>query len=412
MNKALINGIFVLLSLVVLGSMIFYVDDCAVFKEKKSVYVLFDHIDALADGALVYYNGVQCGSVRGIDFFDRKIRLRLSFDRDVPLKENIKISIKTGGIVGEKYIDIEANPKESGKELKDGETLHGVESYSFDRLLVSVNKLSDEMLFTIEKLNNLITRNESKVDNIFGNLQETTKKSSQFMDNMNDKIVGLGSDLDGFIQRLNKNMDDVGPELKGTLKNMKEVMERFNRVIKVVENRSGDIDVSIENVRVITDNIKNTTEKINNIMDSDKNSMINLVESFNSLKVESSFSMTYADVDDKIYSDFKMNFDKGSGKYYSIGVDKIGYDNDFNLILGKNMDENTYVFGGILDAKPGLGFGTKKNKYDMSFYNTDINDNVFNFKLDYQIDGRFGFGFKYIDVLEDKDMEFSFSTKN
>ncbi|PLX18733.1 MAG: hypothetical protein C0601_03935 [Candidatus Muiribacterium halophilum] len=412
MNKAVINGIFVLMALIVLGSMIFYVDDCAVFKEKKSVFVLFDHVDALADGALVYFNGVQCGSVRGIDFFDRKIRVRLSFDRDVPLKEGIKISIKTGGIVGEKYVDIEADPKASGKELKNGETLHGVESYSFDRLLVSVNKLSDEMLFTIEKLNNLITRNENKVDNIFGNLEQTTKRSSEFVDNLNNRIVGLGSDLDGFIKRLNQNMDDVGPELKGTLKNMKEVMARFNSVIKVVENRSDDIDMSIGNVRDITENIKSTTEKINNIMNSDKNSMINLVESFNSFKVESTFSMTYADFDDKFYSDFSMIFDKGYGKYYSIGVDKIGYGNDFNLIMGKTMDDTSYMFGGILDAKPGLGFWMKKNRYDMSFYNTDINDNIFNFKLDYKIDDRFGFGFKYLDVLEDKDMEFSITTKN
>jgi len=412
MNKALINGIFVFLALVVLGAMIFYVDDCAVFKEKKSVYVLFDHVDALADGALVYYNGVQCGSVRGIDFYDRKIRVRLSFDRDVPLKENIKVSIKTGGVVGEKYVDIEADPKVSGKELKNGETINGVESYSFDKLLVSVNRLSDEMLFTIEKLNNIITRNGNKVDNIFGNLEQTTEKSSQFMDNINERIVGLGSDLDDFIKRLDQNMGDIDPELKSTLKNMKQVMTRLDRVIKVVENRSDDIDISIENTRAITDNIKRTTERIDNIMDSDKNSMINFVESFNNLRVESTFSMTYADIDDKVYSDFKMLFDRGLDRYYSVGVDKIGYDNDFNLVLGKMMDENTYIFGGILDAKPGIGFGTRKDKYDMSFYNTDINDNIFNFKLDYQIDQRFGFGFKYIDVLEDKDMEFSLTTKN
>lgn len=407
MNKTFLNGIFVFVALVVLAYLIFFVDDFSKIKEKKYIYVLFDNVNALSDGALIYYNGVNCGSVNGIEFFDRKVKVRLSFKRKVPLNENIKITIKTGGLVGEKYIDIISSPEESGRLLKSGETITGGESITFDSLMVSLNKLSEEMGYSFKKFNNVLDNNEQNINNIFKNLNSTTDQSADFFKNMNVKMKDVSQELNELLKKLNSDFD--GPEIRDSLKNLKSTLESMNKVLSVVEKKKDKIGKSIDDISHITSNVKNTTDKINSILDNDKKGVIGMIDSFGNYDIESNYRVSYSKDNSKVYSDFSMDFVKKRNNFINIGVERIGYDNDFNLIMGK-FYKNSYFFGGVLDSRPGLGFGLKRDAYNIELYNNDINEDLYNIKFDYTGNKTINFGIEYIDLLDQKDFQFSIVT--
>ena len=68
----------------------------------------FTSISGLRDGAIVEGAGVRIGTVTAIDFdpdaFEAIVHLRIN--EGVPIQEDAIASIRTQGIIGEKYINI------------------------------------------------------------------------------------------------------------------------------------------------------------------------------------------------------------------------------------------------------------------------------------------------------------------
>ncbi|MFW5782136.1 MAG: MlaD family protein [Candidatus Muiribacteriaceae bacterium] len=406
MNRKIMNGIFLFAGLTVLAVLVFFVDDFSGMKEQQRIYVLFDNVQALTEGSLVYYNGVNCGSVSQISFYGKKVKVCLSFKKKVNLTEDIKVSIKTGGLVGEKYVDVISRSDQNSRTLKNGEVINGLESYSFDTLIVSVNRLSEEMKYTFERLNNLIDRNTDEVDRIFGNIDRTTGKASDFMDNLNSNMESMSQELERVLKTVGDEVNGMSPEFKKTLRNMNGLLEKFTGVIEVIEGKKDKIGVSIDNIQDITDNIRVTSDKINRVVNSEENELIEIIDSFNHFKSSSEYSFTYSDKDDRLYSGISVLFTNPDDKFFSLGVKRIGFDSLFNLEIGRRINRRgMFVYGGVLDDTPGLGIGHIINDGKVFLYNSDINENDFNLKLFYKMKKGFGIGFEFLDVFDKKDFE-------
>ncbi|MFT5320314.1 MAG: phospholipid/cholesterol/gamma-HCH transport system substrate-binding protein [Pseudohongiellaceae bacterium] len=108
-NIELITGIFVIIGIVCFTWLAVSVAG-ATFREQPgySLSARFTSISGLRDGAIVEGAGVRIGTVTGIDFdpeaFEAIVHLRIN--EDVPIQEDAIASIRTQGIIGEKYINI------------------------------------------------------------------------------------------------------------------------------------------------------------------------------------------------------------------------------------------------------------------------------------------------------------------
>ena len=108
-NIELITGIFVIIGIVCFTWLAVSVAG-ATFTEQPgySLSARFTSISGLRNGAIVEGAGVRIGTVTGIDFdpeaFEAIVHLRIN--EDVPIQEDAIASIRTQGIIGEKYINI------------------------------------------------------------------------------------------------------------------------------------------------------------------------------------------------------------------------------------------------------------------------------------------------------------------
>ncbi|MFA7577246.1 MAG: MlaD family protein, partial [Candidatus Muiribacteriota bacterium] len=292
MNKTYANGIFLFIALIIFGIMIFYVDDFALLREKKHIYALFDHIDALADGSLVYYNGVNVGSVRGIEFWDRKIKVRLSFKADIMLHENIIIKIKTGGLVGEKYIDISSPPGKTGKILTNGETIHGSTGESFDSLINTFENLASEMSYSFKKINAILDKSENNINKIFENTQKSTEKIPDLLTSLEEEIKQIGDEMENVLKSLGDEFSEISPELKESLISVKKVMNRLENILKVVDDKKDSLGESIENFEGITSNVLNISKRINNLIGEEGTSLGSLITPFDRENTNAEYVMS------------------------------------------------------------------------------------------------------------------------
>lgn len=100
-------GIFVIVGMLCLGYLSVKLGDVSLFGTEQ--YVLkarFANISGLKEGSTVELAGVKIGKVAKIHLDDYEALVEMLIDPDVKLQEDTIASIRTQGIIGDKYIKI------------------------------------------------------------------------------------------------------------------------------------------------------------------------------------------------------------------------------------------------------------------------------------------------------------------
>jgi phospholipid/cholesterol/gamma-HCH transport system substrate-binding protein len=122
-------GIFVLIDLVCVGYLTIRLGKMEVFEDEY--YFLnarFQSVTGLKAGANVEIAGVPVGKVDSIslDLKEQVALVQLKLKKDVVLTDDAIASVKTAGLIGDKYIKL--SPGGSGEVLKPGDTILETES--------------------------------------------------------------------------------------------------------------------------------------------------------------------------------------------------------------------------------------------------------------------------------------------
>lgn len=120
-------GIFAIITLAAMAWLAVGLGELKIFGSNRYVvYAEFDNISGVKVGASVEVAGVPVGEVTSVELKDPSARIALSIDPSLRLVEDDIASIRTKGIIGDRYVRISRGASE--KLLKDGETLFQTES--------------------------------------------------------------------------------------------------------------------------------------------------------------------------------------------------------------------------------------------------------------------------------------------
>jgi phospholipid/cholesterol/gamma-HCH transport system substrate-binding protein len=122
-------GIFVLLGILCMGYLTIKLGRMEwVGGDHYPIYAKFQSVSGLTKGAKVEISGVQVGSVDEIALDQNRsvAVVRMKLKKDLKLTDDAIASVKTSGLIGDKYIRI--SPGGSEKLLKPGDTMTETES--------------------------------------------------------------------------------------------------------------------------------------------------------------------------------------------------------------------------------------------------------------------------------------------
>lgn len=91
-----------------------------------SLYAEFENAGGIKNGAVIEIAGVQVGKVKTIRLYDYQALVEFSIDNNVKIQQDAIASIKTKGLIGEKYVQI--TPGGSDKILQSGNRITETES--------------------------------------------------------------------------------------------------------------------------------------------------------------------------------------------------------------------------------------------------------------------------------------------
>ena len=244
-----------------------------------SVYVHMDNVAGLLEGSPVQVSGIKIGEVREIELVDNRARLRLEVYKRYRLYSDSKATIKSLGILGDKYIDV--NPGTPTQvPLKEGDTIiFVIPGSDLDSLVDTaavilrdvqavtgtlrdtlggdpgrerLNALLDELVAAAANLNKftivlerVMRDNEQTLGRTAGNLEDATGGLRRIIEDNESGLQSIVNKLEGFsgnIERISADNEAGLREIVGSLNRFTTNIERIT-----AENEQG-IKQTIDNL--------------------------------------------------------------------------------------------------------------------------------------------------------------------
>jgi phospholipid/cholesterol/gamma-HCH transport system substrate-binding protein len=181
-------GLFVILCIFGLLYLVYSTGKLNIKKDGYHIYVVYDEVVGINKKAPVMLNGLEMGKVEDIkvsyDNDKTQIVLKLWLDKQARIREDPVVSIKTLGLMGEKYIQISSS---QGRDfVKQGTVLKGKPYLDMDELMEQIQSISKEVMCDVNKLlasiNGTVEDNKQSIGQIIKNLEASSRNLEEFSD--------------------------------------------------------------------------------------------------------------------------------------------------------------------------------------------------------------------------------------
>ncbi len=287
MNVAAKVGLFVLITSVVAGYLIITFDTGMFHKSEKVYYAYFNEAPGLSIGADVSIKGIKAGKVENITLENGKVKIKIGLTKDIYLYKDAKVSIRTLGLMGDKYVYIDPGSPHAGI-LSNGSVIAQTKIYattedtfeSASKLMDNLNKALgngklEKLIDDIDKLavetRALVSENRKSLKKSVENIEKITSALKESLPKLISKIEKVADNLEKITGENKEDIRQIIKNLKETTKALKEkaptTLQDIDLAAKEVkdtlhENRS-DLKASMEKIKSASKKLDEILAKIN-----------------------------------------------------------------------------------------------------------------------------------------------------
>jgi phospholipid/cholesterol/gamma-HCH transport system substrate-binding protein len=225
-------GLLVLISFSIFVVGIFVVSDIrSLWDQKKTITILFQYADGIANGAPVWYAGFEVGGVKDIRIASGvadRIAITVKVSPDARVRKDSKAEIRSLGMMGAKYVEISPGSPDS-PEVASGETIEGRSPASLSEIIETGGKVASGLLDLVAEAKTLVS--EVRTDY---SIKETVQNAN------------------GLLTDVRKNAADLGPIMKNLKRVSGEGGDELVKLVKEVrdtnrdmQNRLGTIETEV-----------------------------------------------------------------------------------------------------------------------------------------------------------------------
>jgi phospholipid/cholesterol/gamma-HCH transport system substrate-binding protein len=168
-------GLFIILCILSLAYLTVRTGKLNIKKGGYYLYVTFDEVAGLGKKAPVMLNGLEVGKVEGMDVSyandKTQVMVKLWLNDNAKVRDDATVSIKTLGLMGEKYIQITSR---QGNFIKPENKLEGKPYMDLDAMMEQAKVLTEEAKNLAASLNYTVSDNKQRISAIIKNLESTS----------------------------------------------------------------------------------------------------------------------------------------------------------------------------------------------------------------------------------------------
>jgi len=294
-------------AVVVAGAVLFllalvFVGGVNLLRKKKVEYATyFKFAGGLEPGSPVRFGGFKVGDIKNtsLDPEDStRIRVTLQVDDGTPIRSNSQARISSLGFLGENYLEVSPGTRDAallppGSEIPTVEIVQLSDVFNnVNNITVNatklVNDLDDRVLALTDNANALIKNlnavvgpeNQQHISSVLANSDEMLKEVQPHMDKTmtnletaSGKLSPAIDNLDATVSKANKLTDHLDAlvvenreEIRKTLLRLQASLADAQRMINNLDDtlgaNRGNLDETLENIRVTSENLKELTDTL------------------------------------------------------------------------------------------------------------------------------------------------------
>jgi phospholipid/cholesterol/gamma-HCH transport system substrate-binding protein len=271
-------GLTTLVGLAFLGALVVFLGRIRVSTAGYPIHVQFNYVDSLkVDAPVLYGGGVKIGTVDGVEVSEGKVRVSLHIDNKVSIPANSTFTIHTSGILGEKYVQVNAGDISTGSMPK-GAVVTGKDPGSLDRTLQRIEALTDflEPLLgdpkfkrgfagTMENLNRITDELADLIKHSSGDIQASVRNLKELSAGLRAKV----DDMKGIIDNAKGMVNEENKQnLQRSLKNLDSTLGKLDKAMSMIDSKKGPMgamiydEESAQNLREILRDLKSHPWKL------------------------------------------------------------------------------------------------------------------------------------------------------
>ena len=272
----LIVGVFGLCAIIILITGILFLKEFKFNRHRYSITVIFDNASGLKEGDHVTVAGVKKGAVKSIVLERGKVHIDILLEDDVRLNDDAKFMIKSSGLVGLKYMEIE--PGKSARPLDTSQPVRGMYPSGIFEAVEMLSILITEVRQLVEKIDRSVGSQGvlSSIEQTLGDAQDVMKSIRSLVDENRDDFTTAVQDFKATSEELRGLVKDNRASIDSTiskistssdrfetvLQHLEEVSETFKGISESIDKGEGTLG-KLVNDRELYDELQHTTEEIN-----------------------------------------------------------------------------------------------------------------------------------------------------
>jgi phospholipid/cholesterol/gamma-HCH transport system substrate-binding protein len=292
-----------------------------------TITAVFDSVAGLDAKAAVRMAGVKIGSVETIELDDSRAKVTMRILPEVKIKRGSRASIKTMGLMGEKFVEI--TPPEGGAAgsdppdppgqsayLQEGEQIQITSSPSdVDKLISQLSGIAGDIKQVTASLRQVFgtERGTRSMEDILADLRQTTQNIRDFSHTLNSDGSELVMRLNELTASLNSVVGENRDNLKETMENIREASKNAELALASIEEAAKKVDRGEGTLgKLVTD------DSMYNNIDSAAKGLSDYTGRVDRLQTIVSFRSEYMFPDAKSY--FTLDLKPKPDKYYTLEV--------------------------------------------------------------------------------------------
>lgn len=243
-------GVLTVFALVVLVGGMMWLKNIDLTKGSRLYQVDFARVEGMRIGDKVQVRGIRMGEVTGMHIMQSAVRVELSLDETVDLREDAVVTLGEKGIVGEVVIEVDPG---TGEQVLEGHIFQGRTAGTIASMTDAAGEALSEMRTLTRKVTELVdqVKTEGKVTETLVQANETLLKVDKMVEQNHSDVVVILENLrvttDGLRElmesgRLENTFDSAQSALTtadSLMIDLQDSNRRLTAILTEIENGEG-----------------------------------------------------------------------------------------------------------------------------------------------------------------------------
>ena len=244
-------GIFVCIALLGLAYMSLQVSSGAFLNGGTyDLVVRFDNVTGLKPDSPVEIAGIEVGRVREIGLDNGRARLVLAIDDKVQVPSDVKASIKSRGVLGDKFLELSGGSPEAPRLAEGGEIVRSGRSADLEVLFQKVGQIADDIGVVAKSVAGVFGGPEGEHDlrltfhslrDLTVSLNEMVQKNLESVNLIVANLKDFSGDLKHISGNNRKGIDAIVANFEVASAQMRGTLERVNSVMAKIDAGEGAV---------------------------------------------------------------------------------------------------------------------------------------------------------------------------